>query len=140
MTTLWRVQQAQAVISIAFWSLTLAGIFYPYIAARWLNDSLGADRVALGMALIVAVVISAILIFGYLYDRLKFWREQMFVVQERNPYTYGARVPPNHIILWEAAITREPEAVELAHSLLLKALDDPAILEAYTRIIEEVEQ
>ena len=140
MTTLWRVQQAQAVISIAFWSLTLAGIFYPYIAARWLDDSLGADRVALGMALIVAVVVSAILIFGYLYDRMKFWREQMFVVQERNPYTYGPRVQPTQIVLWEAAIFRDPDSIELARNLLLKALDDPAIMDAYQKIVAEVDQ
>lgn len=138
MTTLWRVQQAQAVISIAFWSLTLAGVFYPYVAARWLDDALGADKVALGLALLVMVVVAAILAFGYVYDRLKFWKEQMFVTQERNPFTYGGLVMPAHIVLWDAVLTRDPAAIFYAQSLLKKSLEDPSIDDAYHRILEEV--
>jgi len=104
MTTLWRVQQAQMVISIIFWSLTLTGIFYPYIRAKALNNVIGPERVFLGMALIFLSVVALVLAFGYMYDRLKFWREQITVAQERNPFSYGARVTPIQIILWTALL------------------------------------
>lgn len=138
MTTLWRVQQAQTVISIAFWSLTLAGIFHPYVADKWLDEAIGPNNIALGMLLIVALVMVAVIVFGYVYDRLKFWREQQDVIQERNPYTFGAKVQPTQIILWDAVINRTPASIELAKRLIDHAMDDPIIEAAFIRIEEEV--
>ncbi len=87
MKNFWRVQQAQMVISVAFWSLTLTGIFYPYFRVKFDNWGLGQEQVFFGMALLFAVVLAAIMVFGYLYDKFKFWKEQQMVIVERNPYT-----------------------------------------------------
>lgn len=139
MTTLWRVQQAQMVISIIFWSLTLTGIFYPYIRARSLNDLIGPERVFLGMALIFLAVVALVLAFGYMYDRLKFWREQITVAQERNPFSYGARVTPIQVILWKALLNpHDQEAYHDAMQLLDHNLKDPNASEAYSQIIAEI--
>jgi hypothetical protein len=87
MKYLWRVQQAQMVISMVFWSMTLTGIFYPYFRERFNNWGIGQENVLLGMLVLFLLVITGIIIFGVIYDRLKFWKEQQFVIVERNPYT-----------------------------------------------------
>jgi hypothetical protein len=139
MTTLWRVQQAQMVISIIFWSLTLTGIFYPYIRTRVLNDVIGPERVFLGMALIFLGVVALVLAFGYLYDRFRFWREQITVAQERNPFSYGARVTPIQVILWTALLNpQDEEAYHDAMQLLEHNMKDPKASEAYSQIIAEI--
>ena len=126
MIMLWRVQQAQMIISIVFWSLTLTGIFYPYIRARILNDWIGSENVFLGMALIFSVVIFIVIIFGYLYDRLAFWREQITVAQERNPFSYGSRVTPVQFVLFNAILNPDDEdAQRKARALLTHQLKDP---------------
>lgn len=138
MTTLWRVQQAQMVISIIFWSLTLTGIFYPYIRVRALNDLIGPESVFLGMALIFLGVVSLVLAFGYLYDRLKFWIPQITVAQERNPYSYGGKVTPVQVILWKALLNpQDEEAYHDAMRLLDHNLKDPKASEAYHQIIAQ---
>lgn len=139
MTVLWRVQQAQMVISIVFWSLTLTGVFYPYIRARFLNDLIGPEYVFLGMLLIFIVVIGGIILFGLLYDRLKFWREQTLVAQERNPFAYGGMILPVHLILWNAVLHPDDEAAqELARQMIYRNLSDPRVRKAYDKIQEEL--
>ncbi len=87
MKNFWRVQQAQMVISVAFWSLTLTGIFYPYFREKFNNWGLGQENVFIGMAVLFLMVVAGIMLFGYIYDKFKFWKEQQFVIIERNPYT-----------------------------------------------------
>jgi hypothetical protein len=86
MKYVWRIQQAQMMIAILFWSLTLTGVFYPYIRERLLNSWIGPERVALGLALLFICVLGSVILFGIIYDRLKFWNEQQMVAVERNPY------------------------------------------------------
>lgn len=139
MITLWRVQQAQMLISIIFWSLTLTGIFYPYIRTRVLNDLIGPERVFLGMAIIFMVVVALVLAFGYLYDRLKFWREQITVAQERNPFSYGGKVTPVQIILWRALLNPDDQqARHEARLLLEKNLKDQKASQAHDQIIADI--
>lgn len=125
MTTIWRVQQAQMIISIVFWSLTLTGIFYPYIRIKIFNDWLGPDNVFIGMMIIFLFVVALVLLFGYIYDKLKFWREQITVAQERNPYSYGSKVTPINFILWYAVLNPDDkEARKTALALLDHQVDD----------------
>lgn len=139
MTALWRVQQAQMIISIVFWSLTLTGVFYPYVRERFFNSILGPERVAIGMLIMFLGVITCIVLFGLMYDRLKFWREQTMVVQERNPFAYGPRMMPNHIILWWALLNPDNEtAQEEAHDLIMHNLKQPEVWSAYIDIMREV--
>lgn len=87
MKTFWRVQQAQMVISVVFWSMTLSGIFYPYFIAKFRDYPWLAENTFLGIVLLFTAVLSGIFIFGFLYDKFKFWKEQQMVIVERNPYT-----------------------------------------------------
>ena len=98
MTLLWRIGQTGPFLSIFFWGTALAGIFWPILGQRnppgplwWLvTDVLGVgeDRATLvGIGLLFLTILSVILVFGFVYDRvLKLWREQMEVTYERNPF------------------------------------------------------
>jgi hypothetical protein len=139
MTALWRVQQAQMVISIIFWSLTLTGVFYPYIRAKWFDGILGPDRVLEGMVLMFLLVVSLIVMFGLVYDKLKFWKEANIVIQERNPYTYGPKMWPQNIVLWDAMLNpNDKEARKLALNMMANSLIDPEVMEGYREIKREV--
>lgn len=87
MKTFWRVQQAQMIISVVFWSMTLSGIFYPYFIAKFPDWGGGIQNTFFGLILLFLVVLGGIFLFGFLYDKFKFWKEQQFVMIERNPYT-----------------------------------------------------
>jgi hypothetical protein len=87
MKTFWRVQQAQMVISVVFWSMTLAGIFYPLLIDKFPDWAGGQENTFIGIILLFAVVLSGIFLFGFVYDKFKFWKEQQLVIVERNPYT-----------------------------------------------------
>jgi hypothetical protein len=136
MTMLWRVQQAQMMISILFWSLTLTGIFYPYIRVRILNDLVGPSHVFLGMAMIFLFVVGLIVLFGYLYDRLKFWKEQVMVAQERNPFSYGTKMTPIQITLFKAILSGDGPERERAIRLIEDNERDPQV----SRIMDEINQ
>lgn len=139
MTGLWRVQQAQMVISIIFWSLTLTGVFYPYLRDKWFDGLLGAERVLEGMVLMFLLVVFLIVLFGLVYDKLKFWKEANIVIQERNPYTYGPKMWPQNIILMNALLNPDDEeAKELAMAMIVHNLQDPDIMESVQIIREEV--
>ena len=139
MTSLWRVQQAQMVISIIFWSLTLTGIFYPYIRDRFLNDLIGPENVLLGMMAILTSVILLIFIFGYLYDRFRFWNEQLMVQAERNPYAYGSKLTPIQIRLFEALLNPgDKNAHDKAVLLIQHNRRDPKVRMVLSEIDSEI--
>lgn len=139
MTALWRVQQAQMVISIVFWSLTLTGVFYPYLRAKWFDGVIGPERVLEGMIIMFLMVVLLIVLFGLVYDKLKFWKEQNIVTQERNPYTYGPKMWPQNIIFMNALLNpKDEEAKKIAMAMIVHNLQDPDVMEAYQRISEEV--
>ena len=86
MEFMWRLQASQTVIGIIFWPLTLTGIFYPYIRERSNNFGLGQGAVLGGMLILFLTIVLFIVIFGLLFDKLRFWKEQNIVLIERNPY------------------------------------------------------
>lgn len=141
MLTLWRVQQAQMFISIVFWSLTLTGIFYPYIRVKIFDDLLGPENVFIGMAMIFLSVIALVLIFGYIYDRMKFWKEQITVNRERNPYAYGTKMDPITWILWKAVLNPDDKESRWA---ALELLDHNIAQDYFNRkvgsVINEMER
>ena len=98
MKSLWRIQQSQMVISIVFWSLTLTGIFYDRVAEKFNNFGLPKSNVFGGVAIMFMTVVILILLFGYLYDKFRFWDEQFIVMIERNPYASKGRMHPNQIV------------------------------------------
>ncbi len=84
MELMWRLQQSQAIIGLAIWSLMLTGIFYPYV-----RDKFGIDpaNVLVPMLALFLLILLIILLIGLAFDKLRFWKEQNIVVAERNPYT-----------------------------------------------------
>ena len=102
MVQIWRIQQSQAIISLFFWGLTLAGIFYPtYFHQHFV--SLGIVRQSdyfLGTMILFLVIIVAFLLMGLIYDIvLKLWVEQSDVAVERNPYS-KERLMAKDIVSW----------------------------------------
>ncbi|MCK4969121.1 MAG: hypothetical protein KAS77_01285 [Thermoplasmata archaeon] len=87
MKTFWRVQQAQMVISVVFWSMTLTGIFYPMIVEKLKDYPWWGENTFLGLMVFFLIVLGGIFLFGFFYDKFKFWKEQQLVIVERNPYT-----------------------------------------------------
>lgn len=84
MEMLWRAQASQSIIGIVLWSLMLAGVFYPYVRDKFNIDP---KYVLATMTVLFLITVSAILLFGFMFDKLKFWKEQTTVIVERNPYT-----------------------------------------------------
>jgi len=83
MELMWRMQQSQTIIGVLMWSLTLTGIFYPY-----LRDKFGLDpkEVFLPMLLLFLFILAMVILIGVVFDKLRFWKEQNIVLAERNPY------------------------------------------------------
>jgi len=71
MTYIWRIQQSQMLISIIFWSLTLTGVFYQYIAPLF-DSILGIpqENVLVGMFLLLFMVLFCVVLVGFVYDRV----------------------------------------------------------------------
>lgn len=101
MIQLWRIQQSQSVISLFFWALTLAGVFYlNYFHPVFVSLGLPKSEVFLGTIILFFIIIVAFLVIGLIYDRiLKLWVEQTDVSVERNPYSSGYLMPKD-VIFW----------------------------------------
>jgi len=91
MKHIWRFQQSQAFVSIIFWSLALAGIFYErsgYYFEKY--TPLSGDQneqVGTKMLILMAMVVLLVVIFGFLYDTiLRLWEQQNIVGMERNVF------------------------------------------------------
>ena len=143
MTVVWRITQAGPILSIFFWSTTLAGIFWPILGQRnppgplWSFVTgvlgVGEDRATLvGILLLFLLFAGFILLVGFLYDRVfKLWREQMDVIYERNPYAE------------DTLYRKEMTAYEQYYLPLAKAVykvsPDPELKEAIARVEKWVE-
>lgn len=126
MTQIWRLQQSQALISVFFWSLTLAGVFYLAYVHTWFVRwrIIGADEVFIGTVYLFFIFLGGFLLIGFIYDRvLKLWSEQTVVAYERNPFTVD-RFYAKEILLWRLhlqtlrEVGREnPRALELVRAV-----------------------
>lgn len=116
MMQIWRLQQAQMIISMLFWSLTLTGVFYPYVG--WRLRLMGIENTTVAIVVLFLFVAGGILAFGYIYDRIfKMWHHQQIVIQERNPYSRG-KLTPKEVLYWTLYYipSLEAEAVLLRDS------------------------
>ena len=127
MRNVWRIQQSQAIISIVFWSLTLTGVFYDKVALRFNNFGLQESNVTGGIIVMFLMVICSILLFGMVYDRLRFLNEQIIVFNERNPYSYSGRMTPKEIIMWSCIANPTTESRQLLKAMIENNLADPKI-------------
>ena len=101
MVQIWRMQQSQALISIFFWSLTLAGVYYlSYFHPLFTSLGLPSNEVAIGTIILFFLIVVAFLFLGLVYDKfLRLWREQTDIAVERNPYAVE-RLQPKEIVQW----------------------------------------
>ena len=135
-------------ISILFWSLTLTGVFYQYIAPLF-EDFFGIspENVFGGMLLLFFMVLGCVVLIGVAYDRVfKLWQESSIVNVERNPYSRFL-LTPKEILLWKRCEIRilkevakdDPEVkkdIEFMDKWMDKLLDDPVI----RKQVEETEK
>lgn len=94
MKYIWRFQQSQSFISIIFWSLALAGIFYErsgfyfqkYLGWAGLTDNQD-EQVATKTFILMILVFLLVVLFGILYDSIfRLWEQQNIVNMERNVF------------------------------------------------------
>ncbi len=100
MRWVWRIQQAQMLIGIIFWSMTLTGVFYP-ITVWYLETYFNITGVLTGMVVLFGLIFGGILLFGLLYDRVfKMWKPQQVVMVERNQYQHE-QLTPRDMVMFE---------------------------------------
>ncbi len=86
MKQVWRIQQSQSLIMMAFWVMGLPAIFYPYIR-DYLDTTMGITDQTIGLTFLGFIILSMILTVGFMYDRIfKLWATQMDVIVHRNQY------------------------------------------------------
>ena len=106
----WRIQQSQAVVSMAFWTTTLTLIIWPY--AKWRFDDscngslcfsdeiLGISSTYFGLMIIGIIVLLTVFLIGYVYDvGFGLWKEHLTISTERNPFGVYLISPPTGLIL-----------------------------------------
>ena len=114
----WRMQQSQAVVGLLLWGTTITLLVWPYLSWRFseqcsggvcFSDSfLGIPSTYLGLAVIFLSVMFAVLLIGFLYDRVfSLWTEWAAVAMERNPYVTYA-LSPN----WAMMIALQAETLK----------------------------
>lgn len=147
MELLWRIQASQTVIGMIFWPLTITGIFYPYIRERTNNYGFGQNAVLQGMVITFLIIVMGIVIFGLLFDKLRFWKEQNIVAVERNPY-FSYKFCPKDIYnmrVWLLAVKANPDIapevkkqVEFYEKWIEFNLKDDAVLRAEVDNVEAI--
>ena len=114
----WRIQQCQTIISVLFWSATLAGVFEPYLTPWFVEfDIVQSGEVAKSLLIIFLMVLGLISLFGFIYDvYLKMWIEMNIVSIERDIYA-RTKLSAKEIVAWQhyfipmlRKVGREPEA------------------------------
>jgi hypothetical protein len=98
----WRIQQCQTIISVLFWSATLAGVFFPFLSPWFVRFGLiEQHQVGLGLTYIFLMVLGIISLFGYIYDVfLKMWVEMNIVSIERDIYARTKQYA-KEIVQWQ---------------------------------------
>lgn len=104
MKNMWRISQVGQFLSPFFWAIALTGILWPILKDYlWINlvGIAGVERATLlGLTLIFASFILLFLSFGYFYDRITLWKEQIGIAAEKNPYM-REKLSPKEIVLFE---------------------------------------
>ncbi len=106
----WRIQQSQAVVSMAFWTTTLTLIIWPYVKWRFddncdgtlcfSNEIMGISSTYFGLMLIGIIVLLTVFLIGYIYDvGFGLWKEHLTISTERNPFGVYLIAPPMGLIL-----------------------------------------
>ncbi len=142
MELMWRMQQSQTIIGVLMWSLTLTGIFYPY-----LRDKFGLDpgNVLLPMMLLFLFILAMVVLIGVAFDKLRFWKEQNIVLAERNPYaTYKFYPKEIHWArLWLELAKQTPDPtpgmkkeIEFFEKWMARLVSEDPV---YRREVEEIE-
>lgn len=106
----WRIQQSQAVVSMAFWTTTLTLIIWPYVKWRFddtcdgslcfSDEILGISSTYFGLMIIGIIVLLTVFLIGYVYDvGFGLWKEHLTISTERNPFGVYLISPPTGLIL-----------------------------------------
>jgi hypothetical protein len=119
----WRIQQSQAVVSMAFWTTTLTLIIWPYVEWRF-NDNcngtlcfsdeiFGISSTYFGLMFIGVIVLLTVFLIGYVYDvGFGLWKEHLTISAERNPFGVYLIAPPMGLILAQTNLLLKHLAAE----------------------------
>ncbi len=145
MIYLWRAQQSGAIISITLLGTLTAASLYTQFLREWTDNYGLPDSWVLGGVLVtMAIIFAGVFGVGFMFDRMKFWREQNIVAIERNPYgSYKVTAKEiQWIRLWSAAVRAgdaSPESraiVEKFEKWIERSMAEDALLKAEVEAID----
>ncbi len=146
MIYLWRAQQSGAMISITLLgTLTAASLYRDYLKAALSNYGFPMDQELPGLLITMILIFVGVFGVGYLFDRLKFWREQNIVAIERNPYgSYRLTAKEVYWIrMWAAAVSAgkptedQQKVVALFDQWIKRSVGDDPVLQAEVEAVEK---
>lgn len=146
MVYLWRAQQSGAMISITLLgTLTAASLYRDYLKDFFNNYGFPMEQELPGIMVTMLIIFTGVFGIGFLFDRLKFWREQNIVAIERNPYgSYKLTAKEIYWIkIWSAALAsagpsdKQKAVEELFNQWVERSVADDAVLKAEVEGIEK---
>lgn len=145
MIYLWRAQQSGAIINIMLLgTLTAATLYRQYLKAYFNNYGFPDNQELPGVVITMMMIFVAVFGVGFIFDRLKFWKEQSIVGVERNPYaSYKLSAKEVYWIkIWAAAIVsgnpsaEQKRLVEMYDAWIRRSVEEDPILKAEVEAVE----
>ena len=139
MIYLWRAQQSGSIINISLLgTLTAASLYRLYLKAYFHNYGFSEEQELPGVLVTMLIIFTAVFGVGFIFDKLKFWKEQNIVGIERNPYgSYKLTAKEIYWIrLWtEAMMAGNPSAdqremAKFFRQWVERSMEDDPILRA----------
>ena len=146
MIYLWRAQQSGAIINIMLLgTLTAATLYRQYLKAYFGNYGFPESQELPGVIITMMMIFVAVFGVGFIFDRLKFWKEQSIVGVERNPYaSYKLSAKEVYWIkIWLASIAsgspnaEQKRLAELYEAWIRRSVDEDPILKAEVDAVEK---
>ena len=88
----------------------------------------------------LSLVIVLIILFGFAYDKFKFWNEQIIVMAERNPYSYSGKMTPKETIIWSVLAEPTEENRGRLKALIATNLMDPNVRAHRDKLLEAIDE
>ena len=145
MIYLWRAQQSGSIINLALLgTLTAASLYRLYLKEYFDNYGFPPEQELPGVLITMFLIFASVFTIGFIFDRLKFWKEQSIVGIERNPYgSYKLTAKEIYWIrLWAASLMAgnpTPEQRELAaffEQWIKRSVEDDKILGAEVAAVD----
>jgi hypothetical protein len=125
-------------------TLTAASLYRDYLKDFFGNYGFPPEAELAGIIVTMVLIFTGVFGVGFLFDRMKFWREQNIVAIERNPYgSYKLTAKEVYWIkVWTAALAagepngKQAEVADLFQQWVDRSVRDDPVLRAEVEGIE----